>query len=147
MWPSLRASSSNTAINSAPIVFRLTSGSEIPSSLSMNRLLASTWIRFILKASRKVRTTPSTSPFRTPAWPHTAQSGRGAPAAPPAPPRGPRGGPAAPHPARPHRSRPRVPHHLRPHLLHAAPGAEQCDPRGEGVVLNLPPNPNSQTLS
>ena len=58
MSPSFRASSSKTAMNSAPIVLRLTSGSDDAFERSRNRSLASTWIRFILKASRKVATTP-----------------------------------------------------------------------------------------
>ena len=63
MSPSFFASSSNTAMNSAPIRLRLTSGSVTPRIESRNRSDASTWIRFILNASRNVWTTDSASPF------------------------------------------------------------------------------------
>ncbi len=64
MSPSLLASSSNTAMNSAPIRLRLISGSVTSRIASRNRADASTWIRFILNESRNVWTTASASPFR-----------------------------------------------------------------------------------
>src|SRR5215467_5165761 len=51
-------------MNSLPMRLRLVSGSVTSIRRSRNRLLASTWIRLILKASRNVETTASASPFR-----------------------------------------------------------------------------------
>src|SRR5215471_10168570 len=64
MSPSFLASSSKTAMNSAPMRLRLISGSVTPRIAPRKRADASTWIRFILNASRKVWTTASASPFR-----------------------------------------------------------------------------------
>ena len=65
---SLAASSSNTRMNSLPMILRLASGSVTPASLARNRSSASTATSGTLKWSRKAATTWSPSPLRIRPW-------------------------------------------------------------------------------
>ena len=65
---SLRASSSNTRMNSAPITLRFVSGSATPASLSRKRSTASTYVRFAPSWFLNTSMTCSLSPLRIRPW-------------------------------------------------------------------------------
>ena len=68
MSPNFLASSSNTLMNSSPIIFLLVSGSETPFNLPKNLSWALTLIRFISKPSLKIFSTWSPSSFLNRPW-------------------------------------------------------------------------------
>ena len=68
MPSNLRASSSNTLMNSPPIILRFCSGSATPASLSRKRSVASTYTRFAFNWFLNTSITFSDSPFLIRPW-------------------------------------------------------------------------------